>query len=61
MMDTVVHKSLSFIQGMSFIGVFWFSFIPRPSLFCSTGCIASPARRRKGLETLAQFLCAPGM
>ena len=31
---------------------------PDPSLFRSAGCIASPARGGKGLETIARFLCS---
>ena len=31
---------------------------PDPSHLRSAGCIASPARGRKGLETLARFSCA---
>ena len=27
--DTLVHRLLSFIRGMSFIGVFYFSHLPR--------------------------------
>ena len=34
---------------------------PDPSLSRSAGCIASPARGRKGLATLARFSCAFGM
>ena len=31
-------------------------FVNQTIPFCSTGCIASPAHRREGLATLAQFL-----
>ena len=34
------------------------SLVSRPLLFRSAGCITSPARGRKGLETLARFSCA---
>ena len=34
---------------------------PDPALFRSAGCIASPARGRKGLATLARFSCSHGM
>ena len=37
------------------------SLVSRPLLFRSAGCITSPARGRKGLETLARFSCANGM
>ena len=32
------------------------SLVNQTTPFCSTGCIASPGRRRAGLATLAQFL-----
>ena len=32
------------------------SLVNQTTPFCSTRCIASPARRREGLVTLAQFL-----
>ena len=34
------------------------SLASRPSYFCSAGCIASPARGKEGLETLARFSCS---
>ena len=47
-MCNVRHEVASFVSSLA----------SRPSYFRSAGCIASPARGKEGLETLARFSCA---
>ena len=49
-----MHTS-TVIQKDSCISI---SLASRPSYFRSAGCIASPARGKEGLETLARFSCS---
>ena len=58
-----VYNTLQHVSGVPlhvcrFVTRSTCSLVSRPSYFCSTGCIASLACGKEGLETLAQFSCA---